>query len=296
VQVRKVILGLSDAFQNNKSWRFIDGNFEFDKEVDPLSQNFPEKYEISNLSADMKADFIGVKIADVNGTAKVGGFQSGQVETRSKQRLDISGRASINQIDFLTSFDKSLRGFQMTITFDNSSMKVTGLRSSVLELDANSYHINNEKGFVTLSWHNSKVLDFRDNEVLFSLVAEGQLDEETIEISSSFTRAEAYDEDFRIMEIDYRPYSMLVKNILHQNEPNPWISSTTIKFDLAEENDIQIIFRDAQGKLLKQIDMDGMKGTNIIEVNADELNATGMLFYEMIVGEERISRKMILLD
>ncbi len=295
VHIRKVILGISDSFQNNNSWRFIDGNFDFDPEIDPLAQEFTERYEIKSLNTDMIADFVGVKIGDVNGSVDVGNNLIGKAEARSSQRLELHGRVNGHQIDVRNSFDKSLRGFQMTIDYDPSLMSVQAIKSAVIDLEKNSYHINPEEGYITISWNNSKTLLIENNEVLFSIEAEGSLDENAIDINSSITIAEAYDDEFQIMEIEYLNSSDLVENILSQNEPNPWISSTTIKFDLAEEKDVRFIFRDTEGKLLKTIDMSGVQGTNIIEVNADELEATGMVYYELQVGEERITKKMILL-
>ena len=61
IELRRLILGLSTAFLNNKSWRF------FDEKSVPNAPN--EEINIVKLSKDeLDANFIGVKIGDVNGS------------------------------------------------------------------------------------------------------------------------------------------------------------------------------------------------------------------------------------
>jgi len=57
--LRKVILGISEKFDNNTSWRFIDEGHTFDDQRDPWSSELPETYQINQLDQDMWVDFIG---------------------------------------------------------------------------------------------------------------------------------------------------------------------------------------------------------------------------------------------
>lgn len=68
VEIRKVILGLQPGFAQNTSWRFID-NYLFPDPADPFEGPFPEFISFNNLSGLEIADFIAVKIGDVNGSA-----------------------------------------------------------------------------------------------------------------------------------------------------------------------------------------------------------------------------------
>ena len=68
VQLRQVVLQLVPNFPSNTSWRFVDRDYEFTT-ANALTENFGEVYDITNLSADMSADFIAVKIGDLNGNA-----------------------------------------------------------------------------------------------------------------------------------------------------------------------------------------------------------------------------------
>ena len=71
VQIRKLILNIDSVFPNNSSWRFINKNYQFPDPAKPFAEVFPEVTNINNLSENMMADFIAIKIGDVNGSADV---------------------------------------------------------------------------------------------------------------------------------------------------------------------------------------------------------------------------------
>ena len=70
VQIRKVILGIDDQFPNNTSWRFVDRDYLFSDPSNPFNDEFPELININVLEESrLDADFISIKVGDVNGTA-----------------------------------------------------------------------------------------------------------------------------------------------------------------------------------------------------------------------------------
>lgn len=66
IALRQLILGITDTFPNNKSWRFIDKSYIFPNSGNPFQgpDAFPE-YAISDYSAK-NIHFIGIKVGDVN--------------------------------------------------------------------------------------------------------------------------------------------------------------------------------------------------------------------------------------
>jgi hypothetical protein len=73
VAIRKLILQITDSFPNNRSWRFIDKNYVFPDPKNPFAYPIPEVLNFNNLNYDvLKADFIGVKVGDVNGSVDPG--------------------------------------------------------------------------------------------------------------------------------------------------------------------------------------------------------------------------------
>jgi len=59
-----VVLQLVSEFPSNTSWRFVDANYNFSSE-NPLSEEFSEVYDVTNLSTDMAVNFIAVQLRKV---------------------------------------------------------------------------------------------------------------------------------------------------------------------------------------------------------------------------------------
>ena len=69
VALRKVILGVTNQYQNNNSWRFVPTNYEFLVPDDPFG--FPEMITIDSILLDqMNSDFESIKVGDVNNSSK----------------------------------------------------------------------------------------------------------------------------------------------------------------------------------------------------------------------------------
>lgn len=67
VAIRKLILQMENKFPNNTSWRFVDKHFVFPDPANPFLTAFPEAANFNNVTTDiLNADFIGVKVGDVN--------------------------------------------------------------------------------------------------------------------------------------------------------------------------------------------------------------------------------------
>ena len=71
IQLRKLILNIDQHFQNNTSWRFVDAAYVFPDPKNPWSAGFPETVYVQLLSSVMSANFVAIKIGDLNSSAKV---------------------------------------------------------------------------------------------------------------------------------------------------------------------------------------------------------------------------------
>ena len=87
VELRKLILYIDTAFQNNTSWRFIDADYVFPDSVNPFSHVFPETYAVNGLVQDVEKDFVAVKVGDVNSSARLQIPVSGSARQHPKTQL-----------------------------------------------------------------------------------------------------------------------------------------------------------------------------------------------------------------
>jgi hypothetical protein len=80
--------------------------------------------------------------------------------------------------------------------------------------------------------------------------------------------------------------------MLAQNVPNPFTSSTTIKYSIPANQNAMIAVLDLNGKMLLQFN--NLKGASQVTINGNTLQA-GMYLYSLVVnGQEIITKKMIL--
>jgi len=77
VKLQRLILGLDEDLAPNTSWRFVDKDHVFSNPNAPWG--FPEVIDLQNMQVDeMQADFIGVKIGDVNDSAEANSLLGAQ--------------------------------------------------------------------------------------------------------------------------------------------------------------------------------------------------------------------------
>ena len=87
IELRKLILGLYTELPNNNSWRFVESAYTFVDFLNPFP--FAENVEIDNLDKEISnADFIGVKIGDVN-TSAFSNANSSNVDSRAQNILNV---------------------------------------------------------------------------------------------------------------------------------------------------------------------------------------------------------------
>ena len=85
-ELRKLILGVQDKFQNNTSWRFADASYIFEDMNQPWT--FSESLKYESLDANMTtSDFIAIKVGDVNGTVSENII--GKTQNRSQKSVSL---------------------------------------------------------------------------------------------------------------------------------------------------------------------------------------------------------------
>lgn len=80
---------------------------------------------------------------------------------------------------------------------------------------------------------------------------------------------------------------------LFQNEPNPFDKNTVIRFVLPETAEATLMIWDASGKLLAEKRGVFAAGLHSFTIEATELSASGVLFYQLSTGQNTASKRMI---
>jgi len=296
VQLRQLILNITSEFTNNESWRFVEEGYEFTTKK-PAGENFSEFVSVNNLATNMEqANFVAVKVGDVNGNSAAS--QMTGTESRTT-----NGTLNLNMVDRFIKVGESVN---IAVTSTNIE-QVTGYQftlnaagtATIEEGIAKSENFNTslgERGIITTSWNG----EARTNDVLFTIkytANSAGLLSELVNVNSAITTAEAYNTTGELMDVTINfNQSAMAGFELSQNTPNPFNEETVIAFNLPKAGVATLKIMDIQGKVLKTTTADFAKGTNQIILKADELGATGILYYQLESANNTATKKMIIIE
>ncbi|MBL7824571.1 MAG: T9SS type A sorting domain-containing protein [Saprospiraceae bacterium] len=117
-------------------------------------------------------------------------------------------------------------------------------------------------------------------------------------INSNITSAQAYDEKDNLLEpvMGVRTDRGIVESgvfELYQNEPNPFSKETVVSYRLPESGAVKLTVYDVTGKVLRVYELKGQKGLNHHQISKGDLNATGVLYYQLDAADHTATKKMI---
>ena len=305
-ELRKLILGVVTKFSANDSWKFFDKSYQFTDPLEAQTASLPLVYNIENIKTDMIINFIGVKIGDVNGNV-VANADNNVTESRTSQSLALSTdnqtfeSGQTIDVPVVVSQNSEVAGFQFTVNFDTELFSLVAINSNLPGVTDNNFGFTKlANGMVAVSYNKENPMTINEGENVFTLTlkakANGSL-ENALWIDSAVTSAEAYAQDFSLMNVKLTLNNRTTESAnLYQNTPNPFKGSTTIGFDLPESSEASITIYDVTGKKVKVITNTFRKGYNSIELNKNELGSTGVLYYTLEAGSFKATRKMVVIE
>lgn len=305
IQLRKLILGIYSELPNNASWRFIDAAQDFGDIEAPW--DFSEQILLKDLSEpNNNNNFIGVKVGDVNGTAKVNardintGTRSAEVTNFILTDKNFRNGEMID-VEFRSDDINNILGYQMTLQLDAGALEFSDIREGAINMTLDNLGLTHtSEGLITVSWNDIVSPEVDDNEVLFTLSLRAKTNgslSNSIAINSSMTTAEAYTSDLSATDINLEFAEEISGGVvLMQNRPNPFSESTIVSFVLPQEAQTTLSVYDISGRLLKKVASIFPAGRNNIDISAEELNASGVLYYQLETGSFKSTKKMILIE
>lgn len=305
VELRKLILGIIPEFQNNQSWRFVDKQFAFSNVNQPWP--FNEYVSLQNFNtSQMHNDFVAIKVGDVNQSAAVN-VNSENLENRNARVLRLtvqeqSYRAGdIVEVKVTADNFRDIVGTQFTMNFDHNALELVDIKGLAMNLANDNINFNQSaEGKIAVSWNQLNPLTLSANDALFSIEFRATTNStisKTLGISSDITKSEAYTtslEELK-MDLEFRAGKQAIVFDLLQNNPNPFSDQTVIGFVLPESAPAVLTIYDVAGKVLRTVSSTYPKGENQITIDAETLNAGGVLFYELESNGNKAIRKMIYL-
>jgi hypothetical protein len=302
VEIRKLVLLVNEKIPNNTSWRFVDKKYVFPNPVDPWSAPFPEIININNIPADvLDADFVAIKVGDVNSSASFSNEQAGDRSTAGSLVFETKTShlqaGQVFHVD-LTLRDLEVSGFQFTLNFDPQQLDFQEIIPSLTTAGNFGLTLLDE-GAITVSW-NDEVENWPQNKpvIRLSFIAKTNMRlEDVLYLDSRFTPAEAYSPDGDMLDVrlQFTGNEQITGFELFQNKPNPFHEKTAIGFRLPQAGSATLVVTDISGRLIQKTEAEFPPGYNEISLDRQEFPASGVFHYRLDTPYGSATKRMVLL-
>jgi len=303
VQLRQLILNIIPDFPNNNSWRFVDSKYAF-ASATPLNEDFKERITIDNHQADrMDANFVAIKIGDLNGSATVNTLQTNEARTtRNKMTFDFEDQnlqaGELFTIDFTKADLQAIEGYQLALDF--TGLELMNIQEGLVK----SHHFGQtllDRNILLSSWDrlSGSTEPTSDQTHLFSLQFKahtaGKLSD-FLHLQPKILTTQAYTHQGEIIDITLRFTTTTNEFTLEQNRPNPFKETTSIGFQLPKAGKVTLTILDVQGRVLLQRAKDFSRGSHQWIIEGQSLTTKGILYYQLATDNEVLTKKMMLIE
>ncbi len=305
-EIRKLILGVNAKFTKPgvESWTFVPVAYAFINPTAPWNAPREAVIPMPNQGTHNE-DFVAIKMADVTNSAIAHNVTSTTSRHNDQLHFEVEDgtlkAGEVYEVEFKSSNFNDIAGYQFTLKFDQEAVFFEGLEAGALNVTEANFGLNYIKeGMITTSWNSEKGLSFDKNEVLFTLrframkdVAVGEL----MTINSNVTLAEAYNSTLDIKDVDLgvRTDKGVVETgvfELYQNAPNPFDKETVISFRLPSAAPALLTIYDVTGKVVRVYEINGVKGINNVTITKDEIETSGVLYYQLDSNDHTATKRM----
>ena len=299
LQLRQLILSKTFEFRDNTSWRFIDARHNFGSDVSStLSQKFAESMTIVPTQ-NIQANFVGVKIGDVNGTAVPNLLT---VENTTETRNKLAGmtiEAQDRLVEAGTNFDLVLNGINLEkyngfqFTLDFPELTLVDMKEDLLIVL--NWHVTTPQHLIT-SWNAYAAAGAKTLVTLkFKALTTGLISD-LLQLNSEKLAAEAYQSNNSTQKVALIFKEQVPINTfeLLQSHPNPTNNWATIDFNLLTQENYVLKVIDLNGQLLWQYSGVGVEGYNQLKLQTKDLAVQGVVYYQLQTATELATKKMII--
>ncbi len=297
IQIRKLILGVTAEYQSNDSWRFVEQDYVFADASNPWP--FEEVIDLNSLDqSTYDADFVAVKIGDVNNSAVVNLVQEEAV-SRSDDKVNLE--LNYNElstgntvIEFSASDSYRMDGAQLSLT---TGVEPVNISSNVFDLSESNYAFAN--GILTISFNEAKGREVTNGDLVLEIEFEMTADELSVSLNESFDN-EVYigsseNVEVKVLALTSDKFDLANGFSVFQNTPNPFSNETVIAFEIPKDQSVFMQIFDNSGKVLYTATDEFTRGYNEFTVKQSDIESTGILYYQISTDTHIATRKMIIL-
>lgn len=278
IELRKLILFIQDTFVNNTSWKYIAKKYNFVSDK-PESENYPTNLTIDTFGFQTN-NIIGLKIGDVNGSAKINMFSD------ATERSLISKSIELQDIEIQENRDYAIElpitdlleqdGFQFALKINQNLADYI----RIVGLDADSYHFDQSSGELYVSYVKGLSIG---NELIINFVAKKSCWlHDLVQFSLDKMKSEYYiDNQSYTFGFEYSNQKFFVSS----PQPNPFQYNTQMKIFTPEPEILKIEIIRSDGVLVNQRNLFCQKGENILQLSETDLKESGV--YQCVIKSKQ---------
>lgn len=301
IELRQLIMGVSDRLPNSASWRFVDAAFLFPNPINPWKTPFPESISVDTVNVkNDTVNFIAIKIGDMDGSFGKARLAIGARDLNTTKLL-LESQAVPAGTTFRVPIqleNKDAQAAQFALYFNPNVLEMTDIDYKIAQAD--HFNLNNAKtGDIRMVWE--AIADSYSTAahslctIQFRALQDARLSD-VLRLNERVLPAQVYEQNGTIAKLNLEfiaPKAPIFA--LYQNVPNPFRDETVIGFQLPEATNTTLKIHDLAGKLLWQQTSYFTKGIQQVRVPATALPAEGVLLYTLETAQHRATGKMVVL-
>ena len=280
-----------------KPWRFLDAGYAFGPTAESLREDYPGVININNLQGETRADFIAVKVGDLDGS----GIH--QLQPRSDRRIPFwvpegAVRAGeVIDVPLILAGKDDVLGFQFTLEVNPALADMIDLEYGAVGSEQVGWFP--QKGMLTVTWQalTGEGASRGDSPILTLKVRARRHTRvrDFLSLTSRLTQAEAYTRHGEItgLQLQYRHPDDIPMPQLFPNSPNPFREKTQLRFSLPKAAPATLTVQDVSGRVVWDLAGHFDAGEQDIFLAADELPGTGVFFCTLSTGTFVLTRKIV---
>ena len=292
IQLRRLVLNLSTEFSNNSSWRFVVADYQFANPQRAEAEAFLSTLNINNLSEDwFDANFIGVKIGDVNESAML----RASVDLRMPEQPFTAGETYAVPI-YLDGANQNFEGIQAALQVLRNQADLIGVLPGQITEEFMHWQRTDNRLFISWDAFSGNTRTLRADQPLLTLQLRAKTD---TRVSASFALdkryllAEAYTGNGRmILNLNFA-HDTAVRDQLGSLFPNPFVERLQVQFALAEAQTITWTLTDARGRSVRSWTEDRAAGSQELVLHAHDVTGPGVYYLHLQTENNRFTHRIV---
>ncbi len=281
IELRKVVLGTKEEFDDVDIWRFVEKSRTFNDPQNPFPVVFDS--DVNNLDHDANnMDFIAIKSGDVDNSSIVNNFSTQNLNHRNDGTINLQLHKKERGLIQLTVNERTnLTGFQMILK-SSQPVAVLHLESDFIDVGYSNYTVINNQ--IKISWSAAEALTLEGQEELFRIQLSNDVDLELIPEWNGFV-SEAYSDQLEIFNLELNAASDESGWRVFNNTPNPFSETTQIPFIAPSSSNLTLTVLDVTGMVLYTRSKKVEKGFQFWTLDSTDFgNVHGVLYYRLESG------------